>query len=368
MSFLFSRLGRYVFLATLFGFGVMLACIVATVLLVDVVEQLRAFSGGRSQISLFDALHLTALKAPMLIGQTAPFMVLAGTMIAFARLNRRGELVAMRAAGVSAWRFLTPAAAAAFALGLWVTLVLDPVAVDLNLRSEQLALEMRRGPNAPPAAEELWFRQGDGAQQTVIRAQSADMRTASLANATLMVFDVKSDGALGFSRQIKARQADLKDGFWQLRDVTEATPGQEVQHHPELALPTNLKPSTLFDRVLNPARLSVWQLPQFLRETRAAGFASVTYELRWQTLLATPVFMLAMAALAAMFSLRLHRLGGVGAMAATGAAMGFILYFANRLIAAFASAESISPVVAAWAPPLAALFGAMAMISYAEDG
>jgi lipopolysaccharide export system permease protein len=55
-------------------------------------------------------------------------------------------------------------------------------------------------------------------------------------------------------------------------------------------------------------------------------------------------------------------------MTAIGASIGFSLYFANRLIGAFATAESISPIVAAWAPPLAALFAAMAVISYAEDG
>jgi lipopolysaccharide export system permease protein len=370
IKFLFSRLGRYVFSAALFGFGVTLACIIATVLLVDVVEELRNFSGGRSQISLLDALHLTTLKTPLLVEQTTPFMVLVGTMVALTRLNRRGELVAMRAAGVSAWRFLSPLAATAVALGVFVAVALDPVASSLNARQEEVANALRAGPDAKPAppSEGIWLRQGDGVQQTVIHAASADMRAASLRSATLMIFDVKPDGGLKFARRMTASRADLKDGFWQLRDVVEAASGEAVQRHAELALPTNLHAATLFDRVVNPSTLSVWRLPAFLDEMRRAGFSAIQYELRWQTLLALPVFMLAMTAIAAMFSLRLQRLGGVGKMAATGAAMGFIFYFANRLIGAFASADSIAPVIAAWAPALAALFGAMAVISYAEDG
>jgi lipopolysaccharide export system permease protein len=369
MKFLFSRLGRYVFSATLFGFGVTLACIIATVLLVDVVEELRNFSGGRSQISLLQALELTTLKTPLLVEQTTPFMVLVGTMVALTRLNRRGELVAMRAAGVSAWRFLSPIAATAVGLGLFVAVVLDPVASAMNARQEEVANALRAGPESKAVPTEgIWLRQGDGVQQTVIRADSANMRTASLRNATLMIFDVKPDGGIKFARRMTAASADLKDGFWQLRDVTEASTGEDVQRHDELALPTNLHAETLFDRVVDPSTLSVWRLPGFLSEMRQAGFAVMQYEVRWQTLLALPLFMLAMAAIAAMFSLRLQRLGGVGRMAATGAAMGFIFYFATRLIGAFASADSISPGVAAWAPALAALFGAMAVISYAEDG
>lgn len=369
MKFLFSRLGGYVFSAALFGFGVTLACIIATVLLVDVVEQSRNFSGGRSQISLLDAVHLTMLKTPLLVEQTAPFMVLVGTMVALTRLNRRGELVAMRAAGISAWRFLSPLAAAAVGLGLFVAVALDPIATSLNARQEEVAAALRAGPGAKaPPSEGIWLRQGDGVQQTVIHAAEADMRAASLSNATLVIFDVKPDGGIKFARRMTATNADLKDGFWQLRNVVEAASGEPVQRHTELALPTNLHAATLFDRVVNPSTLSVWRLPGFLEETRQAGFAVMQYELRWQTLLAMPVFMLAMTAIAAMFSLRLQRLGGVGRMAATGAAMGFIFYFANRLIAAFASADSISPVVAAWAPALAVLFAAMAVISYAEDG
>ena len=57
-----------------------------------------------------EALRLTLLKTPMLVEQTLPFVVLAGAMMAVIGLNRSSELVAMRAAGVSAWRFLAPSA------------------------------------------------------------------------------------------------------------------------------------------------------------------------------------------------------------------------------------------------------------------
>lgn len=367
MGFIFSRLGRYLLRETLFAIAMTLACVVVTVWLIDVVEQLRSFSSARQQISLLTALYLTLLKTPLLIEQTAPFVVLIGTMIGLTRLNRRSELIAIRASGVSAWRFLAPTGFVAIALGVFATVALDPLAAAMYDRSEALLTELRHDPKRPFDTG-IWLRQGDGAQQVVIHAKSVDSRRGVLHQATLMVFDARQDGALRFSRRITAAQAQLRNGFWQLENVQEAAPGEEVVSHSQLALPTRLRQDNLFSQVINPSSLSFWRLPTFLRDMRQAGFSPTRYEMRWQNLLAMPLFMAAMAAIGAVFSLRLQRLGHLGRLAAIGASMGFSLYFANRLIGAFATAESVSPVLAAWAPPLAALCAALAAISYAEDG
>ena len=49
---------------------------------------------------------MSALKLPTLIQQLFPFAVLFGAIFSFAKLSRSHELVAARAAGVSAWQFL----------------------------------------------------------------------------------------------------------------------------------------------------------------------------------------------------------------------------------------------------------------------
>ncbi|HWA23154.1 MAG TPA: LPS export ABC transporter permease LptG [Caulobacterales bacterium] len=367
MGFLFTRLGRYLVRQTVLSIGLTLAGVIVTVLLIDLVDQLRTLS-GRTPLALVSAVYLTMLKTPLLIEQTLPFVVLVGTMIAMVRLNRRSELIAMRAAGVSASRFLTPSAAIAVGLGLLSTMALDPVASTLYQLYQARANELLATSAETTPRHDVWLRQGDGAQQIVIHANVADPRDGALTDATFLVFDVQNDSSLKFSRRIRARRADLHPGFWQLRDVTEAVAGAKPETYQQLALPTALRQQALQDRVVDPSTLSFWRLPRFLTESRQAGLAPLRYELRWHALLSAPVFLLAMAAIGAVFCLRLPRLGGMGQMAATGVAIGFGLYFANRLISAFASAETIPPLVAAWAPSLAGLFAAMAFVSQAEDG
>src|SRR5215210_3588089 len=49
-----------------------------------------------------------ALRIPLLIARFLPFSVLLGTLIAFAGLNQHSEVVAMKAAGISAHQILAP--------------------------------------------------------------------------------------------------------------------------------------------------------------------------------------------------------------------------------------------------------------------
>jgi len=94
---MFSRLGRYIVARVSSGVLIALLSVLACILLIDLVEQMRTV-GSRTDISLLEALRLTLLKTPMLVEQTLPFVVLAGTMGAIIGLNRSSELVAIRAA------------------------------------------------------------------------------------------------------------------------------------------------------------------------------------------------------------------------------------------------------------------------------
>ncbi len=78
-------------------------------------------------------------------GAAAPFVFLGGTLAAYVTLNRRSELTAMRAAGVSAWRFIFPAAATAFLCGVLTTTLVNPAASQLNARYEHERDDLMKG-------------------------------------------------------------------------------------------------------------------------------------------------------------------------------------------------------------------------------
>lgn len=366
MSFLFSRLGRYVFVRIVTGVVIVLVAVLAAILLIDLVEQMRTV-GNRTELALTEALHLTLLKTPMLIEQTLPFVILAGTMMAIIGLNRSSELVAMRAAGVSAWRFLTPAAFVGALIGVFAITTLNPLGAHLYQEFEFGRDTAVESAGAEAGQNGVWIRQGNPDGQVVIHADGVDPSGTVLQGATFLFFENRAE-ALRFTRRIRAEQAELKPGFWQLSNLVEATPGGRPTQQTHLAIPTTLDATELINRFVTPATLSFWALPRFIHEARAAGFAPTRYELKWQSLLAYPLLLAVMAGLGAAFSLQLQRLGNLARWGAGGVGVGLFLFFYAQLAGAFAMTQSVPTAVAAWSAPVAGMFIALAMVAFMEDG
>ena len=70
---------------------------------------------------------MALLQLPDLGLKLMAFSVLLGGVFAFVRLSRSQELIAVRAAGVSAWNLLAPSLAVAVALGVFTVLILTPL-------------------------------------------------------------------------------------------------------------------------------------------------------------------------------------------------------------------------------------------------
>lgn len=366
MNFLLSRLGRYVISRVIIGVTVALIGVLASILLIDFVEQMRTI-GTRADLTPLNALRLTILKTPMLIEQTLPFVVLAGSMMAVIGLNRGSELVAMRAAGISAWRFLTPSAFVGVILGIVVVTSLNPLGAHFYREFESGKAEALNQIAPQTPHQGIWIRQGDQNGQVVIHADSVDSSGSNLQNATFLFFETEAD-ALHFTRRVRAKHAELKPGFWQLTDLVEATPGSRPEHEAHLAIPSNLDATEMMNRFVTPATLSFWQLPGFIREARNAGFAPTRYELKLQSLLAYPILLAAMAGIGAAFSLQLQRLGNLARWGSIGVAIGLFLFFYSQLAGAFAINQSVPSLVAAWSAPMAGVFIALAMVAFLEDG
>jgi lipopolysaccharide export system permease protein len=362
-----ARLQFYVLGQSLLGVVAALAVISSVIMLINFVEISRTL-GGRLELTFLDLARLTLLKSPTIILLLLPFVFLFGTMGAFVAMNRRSELVALRAAGVSAWRFIFPAAVASLAIGVLTVGVLNPIASALNGRYEDRAAALGEGVHSGPS--EIWLRQGDERQQVVIHAKSHDTveDTVRLRNVSVFVESVSPAGELGFARRIEASEARLMPGYWRLSDVREATPGAQESHAEQILLPSQLDHRTAMEKFVSPGAVAFWRLPATIRAAEQAGYSSTGYTLEMHQLLATPILFAAMAILGAAFSLRLMRLGDLAALAGAGVALGFVMFFLDEFCGALGGAEVIPALLAAWAPPLLALLAGVTLLCYTEDG
>ncbi|MFY7718756.1 MAG: LPS export ABC transporter permease LptG [Brevundimonas sp.] len=362
-----GQIERYVLVQQARSLGIALGVIAALIMLIDFVEISR---GVGSDVDLSGAriFGLMLLKSPQVIIQLLPFVFLFGTLAAFVGLNRRSELIAMRAAGVSAWRFVLPAAGAALLFGLVTVTALGPLAASADglFQRERTRLSgSAAGVEAPPT---VWIREGDDTRQMVIRAERQDRSNARLLDVTFFIYTNDAEGMRTFSERIDADSASLSNGSWRLVNAVGAEIGQRAVRYATLDLPSSLADEEAFERFARPQATSFWSLPAQIDRIEAAGFSSTAYRLRLQQLLATPLMFAAMSILAAAFSLRLMRLGDLARMSVAAVVLGFAFFFVNQAASAFGSAEVIPPWLAAWLPPLLTALAAFTLLFYTEDG
>ena len=324
--------------------------------------------GSDVDLSALRILGLMVLKSPAVIIQLLPFVFLFGTLAAYIGLNRRSELIAMRAAGVSAWRFVLPAAGAAFLLGIVTVTALGPAAASADGLFQRERARLSNSASNADTPGVVWLREGEGQRQMVIRAERQDRANALLLGVTFFIYSTDPEGRRVFTERLDAASASLSAGRWRLVDAIGAQTGQRAVPYATLDLPSSLADEEAFERFARPISTPFWSLPAQIRRVESAGFSSTVYRLRFQQLLATPLMFAAMSILAAAFSLRLMRLGDLARMSAAAVVLGFGFFFLNQSAAAFGSAEVIPPFVAAWLPPILTALAALTLLFYTEDG
>ena len=363
-----GRIERYVLIQQMRSLGVALAVIAALVMLIDFVEISRGV-GSDAELPAWRILGLMLVKSPAVIVQLLPFVFLFGTLGAFISLNRRSELIAMRAAGVSAWRFVLPAAAAAFVLGVLTVTAIGPLASSGDgLFQRERARINGSLHGAAEGQQAVWLREGEGDRQMVIRAGRQDRANARLLDVTFFVYRTAPDGVRTFSERIDAATASLSAGRWRLTEAQAAQTGQRAMQYATLDLPSALADEEAFERFARPQSTPFWSLPGQIQRIEAAGFSSTAYRLRLQQLLATPLMFAAMSILAAAFSLRLMRLGDMARMIVLAVVLGFAFFFLNQFSAAMGSAEVTPPFISAWLPAVLTALAAFTLLFYTEDG
>jgi lipopolysaccharide export system permease protein len=345
------------------------------VALFDLIELLRR-AATRPEANFALVSQIAALRVPYVAMQILPFAVLLGGIIAFWRLTRFSELVVARAAGISAWGFLAGPVLVALLLGLGASMALSPLSSAMLARAERLdQLYLRNvGGITALAGGRLWLRQADDGLQpqgiAIISGRpiaSRELRPGeALRLAEVSVWRLSAeDRPLA---RIEATSALLQPGRWRFEGAMVFGADRVAGAPQNLDFPTELTPERIENSFATPDTLSLWALPEFIKILEAAGFSAIRHRLHFQSLLALPLLAIAMALLAAGFSMRSARRGGVARMIAGGVSAGFALFVLDKITGEFGEAGTLPVVLAAWAPAGAGFLLAAALLLHLEDG
>ncbi len=359
---LFRYLTRRIVVAVL----ALYAVLAALIFLIDFIESLR-FAGKVEDAGFFFALKLTALRTPGLTQALMPFVFLFGALWMFSQLNQRSELSVMRAAGLSIWRLISPTAIFAAFAGVFLIVVVDPMAAHFSAEAERAKNEIRnkRSSAVQVFGDGLWLRHRDFQETLLLNADFVDEANGLLQGVTVW----RVNEAHEFTERVDAPSAVLSGRTIELRQASIRNAADSLPRRtPFFMIPSTLTITDFREGTPAPDEISVWDLPRYVQVAKAAGLPTLSYNLRFHDLCATPLKLLAMVLIAAMFSFRPMRQGGAFQLAMLAIAAGFILYVMTEVSNAAAESGAAPIALAAWTPALVAAVVAVTGLLSMEEG
>jgi lipopolysaccharide export system permease protein len=355
---------RYLAVQFLIGVIVIYAIFLMLAFSIDIVDLLNRTASHN--VPTATAIGMAVLQLPNLGQKMLPFAILLGGVFTFVRLSRSRELVATRAAGVSAWDFLLPPLTVAVFIGVFTVTVFTPISA--RMFSEFAGLEARyvKGEESrlSVSMNGLWLRQGDTSQQSVIHALRVTGQGEHLEDVMVLLYGANDH----FIGRIDAKSADLKENFWILNDAFVSDLRGVPVRHKAYHLATTLTPEQIVESSTAPDALSFWDLPSYIRAAQSAGFSASRYQLYLYTLYALPALFAAMVFMAASFSLKLGREAGMAKVILFSTACGFGVFFFQQLTTVLGHSGAVPILLAATAPALASILIGMTLIFSHEDG
>ncbi|MEM9839240.1 MAG: LptF/LptG family permease [Pseudomonadota bacterium] len=364
----FTKPERYLMQRTLRGVIVLGAASLALIISIDFLEALRQVS-GREGAGLMQAIQLTLLRGPQLLIILSPFIMLFGTLLAFAQLARSLEVAVFRAAGFSVWRIIGAPVTLSVLLGIGLVTLVDPLTTRMSLRADNLLNSIKGAETATPRAFQtgIWLRQdGDDGDVFILHAEKLDLSEGSFDNVQVWR---KSAAGLVYERY-DAPLAELDGQSVTLVNTLRSVPGQALgQSVGNVTFKTSFEARDLAMSGTRPESLNIWNLPRLMNRIGNAGIPLEPYAQRLHELFATPVRLAAMAVIACVFALPIHaRGGGTARLILSGIVAGFAAFILIQFSTAMGEAGLIPVVIAAWTPPLVTLLVGLSILLFQEDG
>jgi len=289
--------------------------------------------------------HYVALRIPQLISRFLPFSVLLGALIAFVGLNQHSEVVAMKAAGLSAHQILAPLFVASIGIAA-LLFVFNETVVVKSTRVVTAWSDNNYKPVPPESGvlSNVWLLNGDD----LVMAGLVVGRGNGMRAERVSIYD-RTGGVL--QRVIQAASATPQGPDWKLRDVRIYDANMNVvRKMPETSGMEGVTPGQLTLAKVDPTELDYWTLKRRIAELEDAGRPVDEARAGLAHKISGPLSTLLMPLLAAVAAFGLARSGQVLVRAVTGMALGFAYFVADNFSLAMGNAGAYPPMIAAWAP------------------
>ncbi|HJQ16898.1 MAG TPA: LPS export ABC transporter permease LptG [Allosphingosinicella sp.] len=289
--------------------------------------------------------HYVQLRFPQLVARFLPFSVLLATLITFVTLNQNSEVIAMKAAGISAHQIIAPLILASLGVAI-VTFVFQERVVTRATAALNIWEAVDYGPVPPEhgVITNVWVKHGDD----LVQAEQVFGKGAATRLRNVTIYDRTGGTLIAEASAIEARPSG--DG-WLLRQVKlfNVTAGNERS----FASVRALKGVTTDQFTMSTVNADEQDLPTLQRsihELSVSGRPTESLQSSLWHKIAGPMSAVLMPLLGGIAAFGLARSGRLLLRAILGMALGFAYFVIDNFALAMGNFGAYSPWLAAWAP------------------
>ncbi len=344
-----KRIDRYILAAVLKAVLLTLVAIAALSFVLTLMDELGDV--GRGDYRVIDALLVVGSRLPRFLYEAFPMSALIGVLLALGGMAAHGELVAMRAAGLSVLQLMGAVVKAGALLMVLVVVVGDLVGPHLEQWGRELRLARLNKQATFHSPYGFWVKDGPA----IVNIRRATPR-GELQDVN--IYHLGEDRRL--TAYTHARRGGYQAGHWRLWKVRRSRLDEnrvETRFLPELDWETLVDPAMLNVALIRPTLVPAWELYQQMKALEAGGQSGAGYAIAFWNKVATPLVTLAMLLLAVPLVTGGPRQVHAGQWILAGAVVGAGLYLASKGFAYAVMVFSLPPVSVALFP--LALLGAL---------
>jgi lipopolysaccharide export system permease protein len=339
------------FVTRIFGTLIMLVMVLQLLDLLGESGKILAVPGnGEAQLWSY-----VQLRLPQLIARFLPYSVLLATLLTFWPLNQNSEVVAMRAAGLSAHQILAPMLLTAVFVAMLNFGFNERV---VTRASARLKAWQSTQYSAMPRGDSVRGNVFVGDGPDILAADSVSGEGAAMQMEGVTWYHRDQRGVI--VQQIRSPHARYVQtgkvgrhviGGW-LLDAPQRFDTQSLAAGPipPLVVARGVTPDQIAISTVDADGESIFELARSIDTLRANGRRTSELDGKWWHKLSGPLSAVLMPLLGAVAAFGLARSGALLIRAVIGMALGFAYFFVDNAAIAMGNFGGYPPLVAAWAP------------------
>ncbi|CAH0353288.1 MAG: LPS export ABC transporter permease LptG [Sphingobium sp.] len=299
---------------------------------------------GNGNVQLW---NYVLLRAPQIIARFLPFSVLLGTLVTLATLNQNSEIIAMKAAGLSAHQILAPLIIVAFGISAFSFVFNERIVARASASLDAWqAVDYGPRPKDSGIKSNIWVRDGDD----LVTAGLVGGRGKGTLLRNVEIFN-RSNNSLTTIIQAPRGRYDAQGSGW----ILENARSFDVVRGTSTMLGTvrfgrDIRPDQFTLAKVDANGLSIGALSSAIADLKDAGRPTAALEGALWHKTSGPLSALLMPLLGAVAAFGLARSGKLFVRAVIGMSLGFTYFVADNFALAMGNLGAYPPLMAAWAP------------------